>query len=171
MKIRLIGLVIFTLIFNNWVKSQNKSSYYDTVFIDIPELIVNNNSFLYDLDTMFQKSYLCEIRDDCILTIEVKQTNEGIYLFTIIQSLLEINKRRLIGSKGFFTLNGVCFFVEGTELLSEYPKGLFTITNNLQSFYYLKIKPNLYEIGCVDCECLIYLEYKDGNLFFLRKYW
>ena len=54
------------------------------------------------------------------------------------------------------------------ELLAEYPKGLFTITNNLQQFYYLKFKE---WVTHNDGECWIDLEYRDEKLFFLRKYW
>ena len=100
MNIRLVTLVFFVfLAFNEQIKAQNESPY-DTVFLNIPELIVNNNPFLYDLDTMFQKSYLCKIKDDRIFTIEAKQTSEDIYLFTIIQSPLEY--KRLADAKGFF---------------------------------------------------------------------
>jgi len=166
MKIRLIGLVIFILfVFNERAKAQWHLAF-DTVFLDIPELIVNNKSFLYDLDTMFQKSYLCEVREDGIFTMEVKQMNEDIYSFIIKQSPLEYGN--LFRTKGFFKINGIYLFVRGTKLLPEYPKELFTITNNTQPFYYLKLKPEA-NIGFIDGECWRYLEYRDGKLFFLRK--
>jgi len=168
MKIRLIVLVLFILfVFNEQAKAQNESPF-DTVFFDIPELRVNNNSFLYDLDTMFQKSYLCKIRDDGIFTIEIKQTNEDIYSFIIKQTPLD--SKRGPYARGFFMINGIYLFVRGTKLLSEYPEGFFTVTNNQQSFYYLKLKPNLLDFGYVDGECWRYLEYRDGKLFFSRKW-
>lgn len=162
MKTRLIILVFILFIFNKQTKAQ-----YDTIFLNIPELIINNKSFIYDLDTMFQKSYLCEIKDKRIFTIYVKQTSEESYLFTIIQAPLYY--KRLADANGFFKLNGVYFFLKGTELLSEYPKGLFTITDNKQSFYYLKYKPD-FNVQFVDGECWIDLEYRDEKLFFLKKY-
>lgn len=161
MKIRLIIIVFVFFVFNKQSEAQ-----FDTIYINIPELMVNSNSFLNDLDTMFKKSYLCEIKDGRIFTIYVKQTSEESYLFTIIQAPLEYE--RLAGTKGFFKINGICFFVKGTELLSEYPKGLFTITKNQQQFYYLRYKE---DVSFSDGECWIDLEYKDEKLFFLRKYW
>mgnify|MGYP001247335534 CR=1 FL=1 len=163
-------LIILISILFSFIKQAEAQRYllFDTVFLDIPELMVNNNSFFYDLDTISQKSYFCDIKDDRIFTIYVKQTNEYNYLFTIIQAPLEY--RRLAGAKGFFKINDTYFFVIGKELLSEYPKGLFTITNNQQPFYYLKLKPGE-NIGFSDGECWIDLEYRDEKLFFLKKYW
>ena len=167
MKTRLILFVFILFVSNEYVKAQ-KHRNWDTVFLDIPELIVNNPSFLYDLDTMFQKSYLCEIEDDGIFTIYVEQTSEDIYLFTIIQA--PIYYRRMAGAKGFFQANGTYYFVVGfEESLSKYPKGLFTITDKQQQFYY--INPPESVVGFKDGECWIDLEYREGKLFFIRKYW
>ncbi|MDD4582522.1 MAG: hypothetical protein PHH25_09175 [Bacteroidales bacterium] len=160
MKTRLIILVFILFIFNKQTKAQ-----YDTIFLNIPELIINNKSFIYDLDTMFQKSYLCEIKDGRIFTIYVKQTSEESYLFTILQAPLE--HKRLADAKGFFKINGINFFVVGNELLSEYPKELFTTTNNQQQFYYLKDKE---WVTYNDGTCWIDLEYRDEKLFFIKKY-
>lgn len=168
MKKSLIILIFILFLFNKQAKAQYHS-LFDTIFLYIPELIVNN-SFLYDLDTMFKKSYFCEIDSDNNLTIYVKQNSDYSYLFTIIQAPLEYG--RIAGAKGFFKINDTFFFVKGNELLSEFPKGLFTITNNQQMFYYLKLKRD-YEgyIGFFDGECWIDLEYRNERLFFLRKYW
>ena len=166
MKTRLILLVFILFTFNNLAKAQYHL-LFDTVFLDIPELKVNNKSFLRDLGTMLRKSYLCKIKDNRIYTIYVEQKSECIYLFTIIQAPLEY--KRLAGSKGFFKVKDTYFFLNGIDLLTEYPEGLFTITDNQQQFYYLKLKPDK-NIGFVDGECWIDLEYRNGNLFFLRKY-
>jgi hypothetical protein len=139
---------------------------WDTIYLDIPELKVNNSSFLYDLDTMFQKSYLCKEGKNSIYAMYVEQKSEGIFLLTIVQAPLE--RGRLAGAKGFFETNGMYIFVKGIGLLSEYPKGLFTITDNKQQFYYVKHPEHIISF---DGECWVDLEYKDDRLSFLKKYW
>ena len=159
-----IASVFFILfVFNGWAKAQQN----DTIFFDIPELKINNNSFLYDLDTMLQKSYLsCGIKSDILFYIMyVEQKNEQTYLLTISQVPFRYDER-LWRSEGFFKINDTYFFVKGML-----PKKLFTITDYYQQFYYQSQYIYLSDkiIFSYERTCTILLEYRDEKLFFIRK--
>lgn len=166
MKTHLFVLILIFFFFNKCLKAQ------DTVFFNLPELKVNNNSFLYDLDTMLLK--FCppckeENSHDSLYIITIEQKREYIYILTIQKSppLEDIRY-----TKGFFKINNTYFFVKG--ILPEKPKYLFTKKSNSQQFHY--IEPVLIDIDDVrldtdgDC-CVILLEYKYQKLFFLEKLW
>ncbi|MDY0015863.1 MAG: hypothetical protein RBS13_06600 [Bacteroidales bacterium] len=168
MKIRLIILVFILFVFNKQIEAQ-----YDTVFFDIPELKVNNNAFLYDLDTMLLKFCPpCEEENshDSLHIITIEEKSEYIYELTITKSPpLDYLIRY---TKGFFKINNTCFFVKG--ILPEKPKCLFTATTKSQQFYY--IEPVLITDDDVkfdtdgDC-CVIILEYRYQKLLFLKRLW
>ena len=103
-KAYLIILISVFFIFNSVAKAQ---SHYDTIFFDAPELKVNNNSFLSDLDTMLTDFYLpCGRRDsNMVYAMYV----EDVYLFTIIKAPSYFG--RIAGAKGFFKVNDTYIFV------------------------------------------------------------
>jgi len=184
MRIHLVILIFVFFTFNQSVNAQENSRivlselfcdtiFNDTVFYYLSELKVNNNSFLYDLDTMLQKSYLsCEVKKNkksIVNIIYIKQESEDTYLLTIKKEPLTY-EIFTFATIGFFYINNTCFFVHG--ILSKYPKELFTRTDNQQQFYYLKaILPEGEQMFYIDEKtCTIELEYKNGKLFFLRKH-
>ena len=155
--------VLFT--FNNWAKAQQ----LDTVFFDVPELKVNNNSFLHDLDTILQKHcYDYSGKKGSAYHIIIEQQRTYIYLLNVTETTLEYAKKN---TKGFFKINNVCFFVKG--ILPENPKKLFTLTDNHQQFYYLEPVIELGElmIDIFDGFCDIALEYRYEKLFFFERDW
>jgi hypothetical protein len=167
MRTHLVALFLICSAFK-WADAQQM---VDTFFFDLPELKVNNHSFLHDLDTMLQKSYLsCEGEDsinNTVYIITIEQKREYVYLLTIEKLLLKYAKRY---AKGFFKINNIYFFVGG--IFPENPKELFTMTDNNQQFYNIELVDLPNELTIISGrECTILLEYRYATLFFLKSYW
>jgi hypothetical protein len=144
----------------------------DTIFFNIPELKVNNDAFLRDLDMMLQKSYLsCEEefdQDSLVYIIKEKRRLIYGYLLTITKLPLEFARH----AKGFFKINDTYFFVE--DIFPDNSEEFFAITNNSQQFYYLKpIFPPFKIVVSTGSECVTLVEYRYGyeKLFFIESYW
>jgi len=164
MKTHLIIFIFIFSVLNECVKAQQQ---WDTVFFNVPELKVNNNAFLYDLDTMLLKlCHHCE--DDWVYVITIEQKREYIYLLKSKKTLLEYAKR---DAQGFFKINSTYFFVKG--ILPENPKKLFTLTDNHQQFYYIEpvLLPGDFIITTGGECCVILLEYRYEKLFFFGEHW
>jgi hypothetical protein len=169
MKIHLKILIIIFIIFNKNVNAQQNE---DTIYFWLPELNVNNSSFLMDLDILIlQSNPTCEGEDtsiDFVYIITIKQIREYVYLLRIEKQVRKSLENVQI-SKGFFKLKDTFFFVKGR--LPKNPKELFNITNNKQQFYYTKPILLQNEITIkTGRSCMALLEYKYQKLNFIKTY-
>ena len=121
----IILLYIICLPFNNHIKAQQM----DTIYFNTPELKVNNQSFLYDLDSiLLQHCFKCDTNK--VYLIDIDQKREYVYQLKITGTLWEFAKN----TEGYFIINNKYFFVKG--ILPENPKPLFTQTDNISHFFY-----------------------------------
>lgn len=138
----------------------------DTIYFYTPELKVNNQSFLHDLDSiLLQHCSKCDTNK--VYLIEIDQKRMYVYHLNVTGTFWEFAEY----AKGYFMVNNKYCFVKG--ILPENPKPLFTQTDNISHFFYEKphYDPNDF---CVDADgdcCSILLEYRYQKLFFLKNLW
>lgn len=163
MKKHQIILICIFFTFLNCGKAQEKM---DTIYFNTPELKVNNQYFLYYLDSiLLQHCYGCDTNN--VYLIDIDQKREYVYQLKVIETLWEYAK----DAKGYFMVNNKYCFVKGT--FPENPQPLFTQTNNVSQFFYEEphYDTNIFWIFADGDCCSILLEYRYQKLFFLEKLW
>lgn len=139
---------------------------YDTIYRNIKELRVEQKSFLRSLKSASQKKYFCNIGEDVINTIELIEVQDNCSIFMVGQ--YPLYKLILKQSKGYFEIDGVYYFVLGSDSLSEYPQGLFAFTNNQKAFLDLVPQDRWCTLGSDGC-CELIFEYRKKKLFFIKN--
>lgn len=165
--LRLLFLICSLLLLYYNAISQNKFQY-DTVYFNIPELKVNQKSFLRSLNRIINKTSFCEDKKNGATYINVITINlnaDSNYVFTVLRSKLHQSEFRF--SKGYFKTNGNYFFLIGKDSLNDYPENLFCITKNIHTFYALRVK----NVSFLDGEVWMDLLYKRKRLYLIKKYW
>lgn len=138
---------------------------YDTIYRNIKELRVEQKSFLRSLKSASHKRYFCNMGGDAINLIEIKESQDNSSMFLISQCPLY--KLMLKKAKGYFEIDGIYYFVLGSDSLSEYPKGLFAFTGNQKAF--LDIVPqDMWQMLGSDGGCELMFEYRKRKLYFIK---
>lgn len=144
-----------------------KAQQMDTIYFYTPELKVNNQYFLHDLDSiLLQHCSKCDTNK--VYLIEIDQKRMYVYHLNVTGTLWwEFAEY----SKGYFMVNNKYCFVKG--ILPDSPKPLFTQTDNISQFFYEKphYDPNDFWIFADGDCCSLLLEYRYQKLFFLKNLW
>ncbi len=159
-------LVIVLFIYFTFIKWGTAQSKMDTIVFNTPELKVNNQYFLYDLDSiLLQHCYGCDTNN--VYLIDIDQKRKYVYQLKVIGTLWKYAK----DAKGYFMYNNKYYFVKGT--FPENPQPLFTQTDNVYQFFYEEphYDTNVFWIFADGDCCSILLEYRYQKLFFLEKLW
>ncbi len=164
--IRIVFVFCILSIYHDVAESQ-VCLQYDTVYFDLPELKVNQKSFLRTLNAVIRKTSFCEekkVGEKNVNVVYVKKYDDEKFMFSIVQSSIEYSKFHK--SKFFFVLKDRYFFVMGDGSLAEFPKGLFSVTENVQTFYDLRLEDVMYIDGAKKMD----LMYKKKRLSLIREY-
>ncbi|MDD3939929.1 MAG: hypothetical protein WC946_09145 [Bacteroidales bacterium] len=151
----------------------NKNNYsknytVDTNYYYLPELIIHNESFLYDLDSFIFKTDYCDKNVEDVYVMDISLKKEYVYEIQIFNISSQNQKEYIEDAKGFFIMNNYKFFVNG--ILPDNPRTLFSITNKktqficLEKIYPIQENQNYFVINIFD-PCITVLEYRYGKLY------